>query len=248
VLGGNRQRQSDADWDNAHGHDCDAPESVSLNNNPMSPPQSSGDNELEAATDDGRKSLSVAGSDLRKLVSRAAYRVHPRRDPSAAEGSGAISTLGRSSAGAFFQLLDGNTGDATSSSVAAVGPNNAIGSPRFAATEQAKGAAKAKNILGSSDYVFTAPVLSLPGRGIATNLAMVYNSQLWSMDSGGMMFFDLNRSWPAPGWNLGYGRLIVNYNGSKTGDGSGTTSANYPGDYLLIQSDGTRIPIIGRWV
>src|SRR5262249_13977294 len=184
----------------------------------------------------------------RKLVSRAAYRVRPRRDPSGAERSGATATLGRSSAGAFFQLLDGNTGDATSSSVAAVGPNNAIGSPRFAVTEQAKGAAKAKNILGSSDYVFTAPVLSLPGRGIATNLAMVYNSQLWSMDSGGMMFFDLNRSWPAPGWNLGYGRLIVNYNGSKTGDGSGTTSANYPGDYLLIQSDGTRIPIIGRWV
>src|SRR5262249_30327155 len=190
----------------------------------------------------------IARSYLRSHAFAAAYTVSSRGGSRPTARSVAATSAG---APAAYQILDGGSADATFTSVAATGPDNAIGSPRFGAKESARGAAKAKNILGSSDFVFAAPILSMPGRGIAANLAMVYNSQLWSLDTGGTsptMFFDLNKSWPAPGWTVGYGRLIPNYNNTATGDGSGSSSANYPGDYLMIQSDGTRIPIPGRWI
>jgi RHS repeat-associated protein len=253
VLGGHRPRQTDADWDNGHSHDCDGPEGASLNNNEAPPSQLFATDDSPAAikgTDAG-KSAAMARGNLRHLVSPAGYKVHTRRALGTAAGSGATSGLVASPAAAPLQILDGGSGDATFSRAAATAPNNAIGSPRFAAKESTQGAGKIKNLLGSSNYVFAAPVLSLPGRGIATNLAMVYNSQLWSMQpgpSGNTMFFDLNKSWPAPGWTLGYGRLIPNYNGTATGDASGNTVANYPGDYLLIQPDGTRIPLTGTWL
>src|SRR5215471_6194691 len=248
VLSGHRQRLTDVDWDNAHAQDCDAPESASLNDTEAAPGQLSAANESQATADGGDAPgpRPAAGRDLHRVVSLAAYRVRGRGAPRAAEGSGATASSGGAPPAAF-QILDGGSGDATFTSVAATGPDNAIGSPRFAAKESSRGAAKSKNILGSSDYVFAAQILSMPGRGIAASLAMVYNSQLWSMDSGGTMFFDLNKSWPAPGWTVGYGRLIPNYNNTATGDGSGSSSANYPGDYLLIGPDGTRIPIPGRW-
>jgi hypothetical protein len=252
VLSGHRLRQTDSAWDNRHARDCDGPESAFLNNAGAPGNQASSSGESLAAIK-GRglgNSSALAGRNLRHLARPAGYMVHARRAPGAAASSGLTGGFGGSAAAAPFQILDGGSSDATSSAAAATGPNNAIGSPRFAAKETTQGAAgKMSNLLGSSNYMFSAPVLSLPGRGIATNLAMVYNGQLWSMQpspSGNMMFFDLNKSWPAPGWSLGYGRLIPNYNGTAKGDSSGSTSANYPGDYLLIQSDGTRVTSRGN--
>lgn len=76
---------------------------------------------------------------------------------------------------------------------------------------------------GSSNFQFTAPVLSLPGRGIDLSLAMTYNSRVWNK-AGNNMNYDIDRDWPAPGWNLGFGKLagIGVYIGGMLIDGDGT--------------------------
>jgi hypothetical protein len=44
------------------------------------------------------------------------------------------------------------------------------------------------------------------------------------------MVFDYDQGWPAPGFRLNYGRIIPNYDGS--------------GNYLLVEADGTRTPLV----
>jgi RHS repeat-associated protein len=132
---------------------------------------------------------------------------------------------------------------------------NAIGSPNYSPQEAGgEGGVKTKRNLGSSNYSFTAPILSLGGRGIGVNLAMTYNSRLWNKE-GTEMQFNYNRGWPAAGWTLGYGRIIENYDGTGTGNFSNDSFANSPGNYLLLQPDGTRIHLeqsydstLGRWL
>jgi RHS repeat-associated protein len=127
----------------------------------------------------------------------------------------------------------------TITNLIALAARNANGKPRLVAAERAQGSpTKLKNIYASSNYTFTAPVLSLPGRGVGTELALVYNSQLWGSDpSGTDSYFNMNDDWPAPGWSLGVGHLFPNYNGSGIN--------GYPGDFLLVEADGTRRVIIG---
>jgi hypothetical protein len=76
---------------------------------------------------------------------------------------------------------------------------------------------------GSSNFQFTAPILSLRGRGIDLSLAMTYNSRLWNK-AGNNMNYDIDRDWPAPSWNLGFGKLagIGVYIGGMLIDGDGT--------------------------
>src|SRR5262249_30912527 len=104
--------------------------------------------------------------------------------------------------------IDGSSGDA--SSPAAAASYNAVGNYRFGAQEAAQGSTKTKRLLGSYDFVFSAPVLSLGGRGLGADLALTYNSRLWNKDTAGMTF-NYNKGWPAAGWTLGYGRIIQNY-------------------------------------
>src|SRR5262249_32313675 len=94
--------------------------------------------------------------------------------------------------------------------------------------------------LGSDNYRFDVPVASVGGRGISAGIAMSFNSRVWNNDNG-TMTFNYTAAFPAPGWAMGYGKIIRNYNATATGDGSGIGSANKPGDYLLVASDGTRI-------
>ena len=47
---------------------------------------------------------------------------------------------------------------------------------------------KTRRQLGSYNYLFTAPVLSLGGRGMGVNLALSYNSRLWNKDNSQMTF------------------------------------------------------------
>jgi RHS repeat-associated protein len=77
---------------------------------------------------------------------------------------------------------------------------------------------------GNGNFQITAPVLSLPGRGIDLSLALTYNSRIWSKTSYYEMTFDPDRSWPAPGWSLGFGKMI----------GMGASGS------MLIEPDGTR--------
>ena len=80
---------------------------------------------------------------------------------------------------------------------------------------------------GASDNNFNlaAPIISLPGRGLDLNLNLVYNSRVWSK-SGSEMKFDADRGFPAPGWTLGFGKIVH-------------TGTRY-GQCMLVSGDGTR--------
>ncbi|MGH9898008.1 MAG: RHS repeat domain-containing protein, partial [Pyrinomonadaceae bacterium] len=83
------------------------------------------------------------------------------------------------------------------------------------------------------------------GRGMALGLSMTYNSRVWNRDDTSVIF-NFEGAWLAPGWSLGYGKIIRNYNATATGNSSGVGSGNNPGDYLLVLADGTRIHLDGR--
>ncbi|NJM53399.1 MAG: hypothetical protein HC846_08400 [Blastocatellia bacterium] len=94
-------------------------------------------------------------------------------------------------------------------------PGNGVGNPP--GTSPDLGA-------GNGNFQFSAPVAALPGRGMDINLSLSYNSRLWSK-AGNQMIFDADKGNPAPGWNLGFGKMI--YLGSN-------------GGCMLVDADGTR--------
>jgi RHS repeat-associated protein len=94
-------------------------------------------------------------------------------------------------------------------------PVNEVGNPPGTAPD-----AGASN----GNFRLTAPVLSLAGRGLDVDLALTYNSRLWSK-SGTTMTYDADDGFPGPGWNIGFGKMIY-------------TGAN--GGCMLITADGTR--------
>lgn len=82
---------------------------------------------------------------------------------------------------------------------------------------------------GNSNYQIVAPVLSLPGRGINLNLNLTYNSLVWNK-SAREILFDIDHDSPAPGWQLGFGKMVA----------MGSAGA------LLIEPDGTRHSFNGQ--
>ena len=82
---------------------------------------------------------------------------------------------------------------------------------------------------GSGNFQFSAPILSLPGRGLNITLAASYNSRLWNK-AGSQITYDTDRGWPAPGFQMGFGRAV----------GIGV----YTG-VMLLEADGTRHPYTG---
>jgi hypothetical protein len=82
---------------------------------------------------------------------------------------------------------------------------------------------------GSGNFQRTAPVLSLPGRGVDISLALTYNSRLWNKANNNINF-DIDRDWPAPGWSLGFGKMLA-------------ISIN--NGCMLIDADGTRHSFTG---
>ena len=77
---------------------------------------------------------------------------------------------------------------------------------------------------GNGNFQFSAPVVSLSGRGIDINLSLHYNSKLWNKN-GNEMIYDADKGYPAPGWSLGFGKLV--YVGKS-------------GGCMLFGADGTR--------
>jgi RHS repeat-associated protein len=77
---------------------------------------------------------------------------------------------------------------------------------------------------GSGNFQFVAPILSLPGRGINISLSAAYNSRLWNK-AGSQINYDNDRGWPAPGFSLGFGKML----------GMGVNNGG-----MLIDADGTR--------
>jgi len=77
---------------------------------------------------------------------------------------------------------------------------------------------------GSGNFQIAAPVLALPGRGIDLGLGLAYNSRVWNK-AGSQITFDIDRDWPAPGWSLGFGKIV----------GIGVDKGS-----MLVDADGTR--------
>lgn len=60
----------------------------------------------------------------------------------------------------------------------------------------------------NSNFNITAPILSVAGRaGLDLNLNMTYNSRVWTR-MGGDISYDMDKDWPAPGWSLGFGKIL----------------------------------------
>lgn len=99
-------------------------------------------------------------------------------------------------------------------------PGNTVGHPPGGAQDDGA---------GSGNFQLSASVLDLPGRGIDLALSLNYNSRLWNK-SGSELTYDIDRGWPAPGWSLGFGKVLGMgvYNGS-----------------MLVDADGTRHPYAG---
>jgi RHS repeat-associated protein len=102
---------------------------------------------------------------------------------------------------------------------------------------------------GSKNFLFGAPVVSLPGRGIDLSMGLTYNSRLWNK-SDNEVTYDIDRGFPAPGWSLGFGKMLdmgarsmmVEPDGTRHDfDGTittwGTTYSNFTG----YTTDGTFI-------
>ena len=123
---------------------------------------------------------------------------------------------------------------------------NAVGNPRFTAVSQSSAAVPTSTQLGSYSYQFNVPVVSAGGRGAIANIGMTLNSRVWNADNG-KLTFNYVGAYPAPGWTMGYGKIIRNYNATATGNRSGIGSGNSPGDYLLVVSDGTRIRLAAKY-
>jgi RHS repeat-associated protein len=123
---------------------------------------------------------------------------------------------------------------------------NAVGNPRFSATSQGGAAVPTNTQLGSYNYQFDAPVANVGGRSIDADIGMTLNSRVWNTDDG-KLTFNYVGAYPAPGWSMGYGKIIRNYNATATGNSSGVGSGNSPGDYLLVAGDGTRIRLAAKY-
>src|SRR5712692_7150007 len=76
---------------------------------------------------------------------------------------------------------------------------------------------------GSGNFQVTAPAGSWPGRGINIAIGLSGNTRLWNK-AGSQITFDIDRDWPAPGWSLGFGKLLGMgvYNGGMLVDADGT--------------------------
>ena len=82
---------------------------------------------------------------------------------------------------------------------------------------------------GEGNFQITAPIVELPGRGIDISLALTYNSRLWSK-AGSQIGYNNDGDWPAPGWSLGFSRMV----------GMGTN-----GGTMMVEADGTRHSYVG---
>jgi RHS repeat-associated protein len=76
---------------------------------------------------------------------------------------------------------------------------------------------------GNGNFQLVAPIAGLPGRGLDVSLGLAYNSHVWSK-ADGVVTFDMDKDWPAPGWSLGFGKLIGLGNGGA----------------MIVEPDGTR--------
>lgn len=91
---------------------------------------------------------------------------------------------------------------------------------------------------GSSNFQFAAPIYSSTARGINVSLGAAYNSRLWNK-AVSQITYDIDRDWPAPGWALGFGKIMwMRSGGAMIVDADGTRH-NYAGT-VLYYNDSTQ--------
>ncbi|HEX8142063.1 MAG TPA: hypothetical protein VF553_05665, partial [Pyrinomonadaceae bacterium] len=96
---------------------------------------------------------------------------------------------------------------------------------------------------GSANFSFNVPIMSLPGRGLDVSLSLVYNSRLWNKKKIGStttLSYDVDQNWPAPGFSLGYGKLMWSNSGYVLIDGGGTR-------HSLTPTNGTNMEDATEW-
>ena len=102
-------------------------------------------------------------------------------------------------------------------------PRNLVGSPR----NRIMDASNIGTVLPEgSNFEFSVPIESLPGRGLPLSLSLNYNSRIWSRHGSAVTFNAVN-SWPYLGFSLSFGRIVTYPSGLNT-------------KFVLIDSDGTR--------
>ena len=105
-------------------------------------------------------------------------------------------TTTNSATSPFFSIADDIGWDGASWSTAD-DPGNRVGHPLGSAPDDGA---------SNGNFDLSVPLVSLPGRGLNVNLSMTYNSRTWNkLDT--VIAYDADKGYPAPGWNLGFGRL-----------------------------------------
>lgn len=81
-------------------------------------------------------------------------------------------------------------------------------------------------VIGSQSYNKAFPILSLPGRGVDTNLTLYYNSRIWDIDTANSaVSFNTDRDSPSYGFRLDFG--FMEYDATTP-------------QFILTESDGTK--------
>lgn len=79
---------------------------------------------------------------------------------------------------------------------------------------------------GQGNFRLDVPILNLTGRGLDLSISLVYNSRVWSKDTANHIVYDADGDFPAPGWSLGFGRLVrLGAEAVMIVDGDGTRHA-----------------------
>ena len=115
---------------------------------------------------------------------------------------------------------------------------NTTGHPRFSPNLALKASATSNdNQLASSSFNLSIPIYGSSGRRVGTDLNLVYNSRMWTKNPQTTgIIWDYDQGWPAPGFRLNYGWIIRDYD----------VPSGVLGNYLLVEADGTRTPLINK--
>jgi RHS repeat-associated protein len=84
-----------------------------------------------------------------------------------------------------------------------------------------------KRGINYTNFQLAAPAVVMDGRGIDLGLFFNYNSRVWHK-AGSEITYDIDRDTLVPGWNLGFGKIVMACDA-----------------YMLIDADGTRHPYEG---
>lgn len=139
---------------------------------------------------------------------------HASSSRKAGKSSRAHTSASKAPAPAAAMPLPGDGWDGTNY-WSADDPGNTRGNPPGSAQDDGA---------GNGNFQIATPVVSLPGRGINLSLGLAYNSRVWNK-AGSQITYDIDRDWPAPGWSLGFGKIV----GMGVNNGS-----------MIIDADGTR--------